>query len=666
MSSQALQKATSKGDFNVSDLNDHCLMLILLQLPLRDLNSIGLTCHRFHDIVGTVYKYHKNFKTFDPTRMAKRYYRGDSFAHSVQQINGYLKAFGKLIEHIEFENPEIDRNTLATEFVNAVFSLIATFCADKFKSLKVPNIELSSESVAKSQRIFSNLTKIEIDRRNWARALPLCSNLETLIMRANLFNLPWNFNHQFPKLKTLEIELTGLSDFRYKHPPPLEPFIDRHPNLTRFSLHWTNISKIFNLAAIARLKYLEELILVDRIIHYSWEDYDNPGSPQDYKPLESLTKLRVLNISFYTRDSFSQFLHNSAAVNTLEHLTIRNCVINQQFVDGLSRFRNLKHLSIDAIDALPHANETAAWDVKWHRLRNLDSINELHFFWIMDPTTIYNMLENLVSNDLAINTLTLQYCYFDAKVFSNVLKFHNLQYLYLNLQGETSLIDTQFYQAITDTVDWPSLKQLNQIKVFSFRMGIPKLQYKPNLFLKNFLNNLGSRDTLQELSIYSAVVNGEIFQAIRNFPNLERIKFNGIKELEASHLTLIDNFKSITEFYINFFDVNDSVSWSERATEMARIYPTHEPYPWDQCLIDLVHRSPTLASLTFIHWDYIRVDRETPFKVEFYDELVDIVKNRIDSRKLVICVSPQIAPIPHYLNDFMFVEINEYNFSPLA
>lgn len=90
------------------------------------------------------------------------------------------------------------------------------------------------------------------------------------------------------------------------------------------------MAKLLNLHIISPLNDLEELIL---------KDFDQAEN------VESICKLRLRKIQISTTN-MSQFLQNSAANILLEHLDVRCCIIDNQFIDGLSRFRNLRHLTL--------------------------------------------------------------------------------------------------------------------------------------------------------------------------------------------------------------------------------------------------------------------------------------------------------------------------------
>lgn len=57
-----------------------------------------------------------------------------------------------------------------------------------------------------------------------------------------------------------------------------------------------------------------------------------------------LTKLRKSCILWPLYMDNSNFLQNSASVDTLAELAMVECEINESFINGLSRFRNLRRL----------------------------------------------------------------------------------------------------------------------------------------------------------------------------------------------------------------------------------------------------------------------------------------------------------------------------------
>lgn len=191
-----------RSTFKLMDLNDDCLLHLLRFLPLTDLNSIGLTCHRLRALVDMTYIHRRQMKCFNVTKMTERYSTNRNFNHSMEHINGYLNKFGKIIVHIDFEN----------EFgnVNKIFASIVMFCSDELKSLKLYNTGLKSETILNFRKIFSNLTKLELTKQpDLTKILPICSNLNTLSIEV-IGNYPLILNFKFPMLKIFQFDMSAI------------------------------------------------------------------------------------------------------------------------------------------------------------------------------------------------------------------------------------------------------------------------------------------------------------------------------------------------------------------------------------------------------------------------------------------------------------------------
>lgn len=187
--------------FKLMGLNDDCLLHLFRFLPLTDLNSIGLNCHRLRALVDMTCIHHRQNKCFDVTKIAERYLNYRNFNHSMKHINGYLNKFGKIIEHVDFENEFIN---VPSDIVNEIFAFIVMFCSDALKSLKLSNTGLNSKSILKFRKIFGDLTKLELrNQQKLTRILPICSNLNTLSIQVTA-NYPIILNYKFPMLKIFQ------------------------------------------------------------------------------------------------------------------------------------------------------------------------------------------------------------------------------------------------------------------------------------------------------------------------------------------------------------------------------------------------------------------------------------------------------------------------------
>lgn len=126
----------------------------------------------------------------------------------------------------------------------------------------------------------------------------------------------------------------------------------------------------------------------------------------------------------------------------------------------------------------------------------------------------------------------------------------------------------------------------------------------------------------------------EIFEAIQNFPNVESLRLGRIDQISDSHLRAFDKLRRIKEL------------------------ECFAPYHGSICqgIIGLVRRNPMLELLTL--WaDRKFYSRFGIFDMKRFKELVYIVKNRKNYRKLVIEVSEHSDEIKNIYHDKKFVEI---------
>lgn len=178
-----------------------------------------------------------------------------------------------------------------------------------------------------------------------------------------------------------------------KHLPSLQKFIECHNKLVKLSLNVLGFSINVDFAFISRLNYLEEFNIVN-------------GDTEDFRPLYALSQLRKLQKNIFPLRSrplpFHKFLLNSVAVETLKHLEMRTCKINQPLIDGLSRFRNLHYLSLDF-------SSTESAPLMYEPLRNLNSITEMRIAGCRDHDgeILSKLMNNLILSNLPLKKLEI-------------------------------------------------------------------------------------------------------------------------------------------------------------------------------------------------------------------------------------------------------------------
>lgn len=628
---------------SLCNLNDDCLISIFRHLPLKDLNSVRSTCHQLLNIVYGIYRYHSKLKNINIPRMMQRLSNVDSLEHRIKCLKEYLQQFGHLIEHIDFDNNETN---LPLAVIKEMCSDISMFSSDKLKSLKIYRVNFDDELLVNMRGIFNNLTKLDISDY-WTEVVPVCSNLDTLIINGYHSEHPFNLNSICPKLKTFQFK-TVLDHQQVLHyfnallqvshsSLALNKFIECQTSLVSLKLTLFGMTGI-NTESIANFKNLQELVLTcpkdERI---AWKT--------SYEPLYNLRKLREICIDY----KVSEFLLNSKSLETLQQLTISSCKINSALIHGLSRFRNLHYLSI-------HIDEYREMsDDVWKQLRKLNAITELYIDFEYIAEAVSKFMNNLVLTNLNMKTLTLSAGILTLEWFISLTKLESLESLNL-----TSLVLSEdgigiFPRNIdelhpVDQIDWKSFKRFNKLKkLVLYEVGLFPLS--DHRYLSQFFKELGSHSTLEQLSLSDFAAHDDIFQTTGNCPKLEKVEFNTIYLLNKSHLKMIENLKQMKQFAVNF------ITSSRRYRNML------DPKDPDnnltnQSVVDLVEKWPLLESLIWKEKSGVNDERgnfnEMVFiNIEFYDKLVDVVRNRNENRSLIVKFCPNIITVPYYAQKFV-------------
>lgn len=637
-----------KGSIQLMDLNEDCLISVCRQLSLEDLNSIGLTCHRLHEIVNINYKYQPKLQYLEAVQMADLHSNGDSIdQYGIVYTSEYLIRFGKYIRFIAINNSdEID---IPTEFVNEIFSSIVTSCSELLKSLEIRKVDLDPEFISNIDDMFNRLTKLDINcESNWTKILSKCTNIETLIMKYKLDDIPLKLNFVFPQLKIFEIQFTYHSEdekaLQSNHLPSLTRFIGRHTKLVKLSLRLT-VAENFNLAIIGHLKELEKFLLLDLDLN----DQFNIQNPLSLEPLYKLKKIKTISMNYYPT-SFIQLLTKSNIVESLEVLQIHYCTIDQSFILGLRRFHKLRDLTlwVTKID-----NELA--DDIWSQLPELNSVTELLMAvspYLPDSSPM--LFINSFINNRRLKILKIIGGVFNAQMLNELSKLENLEELRLHF----NVIDDEHFG---NQIDWQSFKRLNHLKILWVQ-----IRNSQNKNLSLFLDNLGSHDTLREISFKQASVSDEIFKSISKFQNLNDIyicfdTINGM--MDKSHFNMVRYFKHLKYLKYLYFGCKDYYIIDGSRENSA----STDPESILTNILHLVKICPVLEHLN-VRAPRFNIDLEEDENIhekivvngEFYDKLVDIVKNRHENHHLTIDFVPKRGKIPHHSTGKQFVQLRHF------
>lgn len=636
MNSSPLASSPVSLHIELLDLNDDCLLAVLRKLSLNNLNSTGLTCRRLRCLVNMTYKHHDQIQCFDVRKMAFYFRNSNSddirkrdpkYDHQwIQNINGYLNKFGKIIEKIEFN--ELGPISIPSEFTNEILTFILGFCSNALKSVKLHHINILPKSISNAQEIFSHLTKLDDNEHlNWVTILPMCRNLETLLLEFPEAEAVLNLNYDFPKLKTFHFKFNLSLPSRkrsrhrlFKHFPVLENFIRRHQNLNKLSINHGSWLE-FKMSTIVGLNDLRELCI---------------SAPQAIYPSPTYA-LRKFEVQWIDAPKCVQLLQNTT--ETMEHLALGTFNVDQIFIDALSRFRNLHYLKWHFSG---NGNEISFTKIRWEPLRRLNFITELDVavyvpprFGVINNTIVSKLMDNLILNNFILKKLTLEISNLDR--FSDISQLIHLESFYLTIRvGSTRLHTLTENAKILDEisyrhVDWESFGRLTKIK--DFHLCILKRSVFTNQIITNFLNNLGSRDALQKIHLNSELniqntTDCEIFQAIRNFPNLENLELYNSLHFHSIHSTpKIQNSK---------FDMLNSL------TQMKRLICCHSHVILHNVdVINFVKRNPRLSAFVWCD-EFVGNGKDWSDVVGLREKLADVVKNRKDNRHLRVNLNHNI------------------------
>lgn len=487
----------------LSDLNDDCLIHLARFLPLTELNAVNATCRRFYGIVAknNLHKHHPTVTHFDIEALVKRYATEEgSREHPVECVQGYLERFGSIIEHIDFyiefrTEPE-DR-----KLTNDIFAFIVVNCSSALKSLRMFDIVLHSDAIAKGHLMFANLTTLVTDNQsNWPQIFPLCENLNDLGLHIDNWDSSFNLDYTFPKLRHFHIffveqadvddvgaqendtdENTAAVEHNNEHnvsdtgmvwlANELSLFLQRHVDLTLLSL---KLPRGISTGIIGRLANLEQLCLNGKL-------HDEPLNPESLCHLSKLHKFEIIN---YMDLDYAPFLRRSAAAQTLVHLTLDDCTFDAAFFHGLSRFRRLRSLTLS--QNLDFPNEHVP-DAVWRQFHQFNDLVELHFYDVCQEVG-EQFVRHLTGTYRSLQILTLfgHRWTMNDDLVAVIAKFEGLQQL-------------KCLMAMVGAIDWQPFGRLGELQLLLLHNTA---RDDSGSIEELVMNNLDLIDTLDSVHIH--------------------------------------------------------------------------------------------------------------------------------------------------------------------
>lgn len=145
-------------------------------------------------------------------------------------------------------------------------------------------------------------------------------------------------------------------------------FIQNHQNLSSITLKF---AASLDFSVIGQLKNLEELNLnFNYTTNTIYHAVELLTSLHQLNNLSKLRKLNVRNVGERNTVILSQFLNESASAESLETITMAQFIPDGSYINGLSRFQNLRYLNLSVY------NRTLAIpDAIWAKLERLNHLN---------------------------------------------------------------------------------------------------------------------------------------------------------------------------------------------------------------------------------------------------------------------------------------------------
>lgn len=174
-------------------LNDDCFLELFKYLSTQDLCAVKQTNQRLWNLVEYYFQSIYLHKERDV-----RLINLDG-----QQLKNVLEHCGKLIRHLTIDTPRLysdldDLNRNGTRNRDTYIShLIAKYCSDKLKRLRLENVFISGLATSDLRRVLSNLDTIDLNKcyGDADQFVKHCPNIRTIIQRNCAFFLTIQRNY---------------------------------------------------------------------------------------------------------------------------------------------------------------------------------------------------------------------------------------------------------------------------------------------------------------------------------------------------------------------------------------------------------------------------------------------------------------------------------------
>lgn len=321
---------------NLLDLNDDVLVEICIDYTVADLNSIASTCTRLRIIAHRVFSLrHKSNRLdvfIDPFDIGI-----NDFAAKRQELLSIFRNFGDLLTDLQvcFSRHHSDRSSFNTR----VYNSMVMYCTGKINRLELNWCgTLQLDQIVDAAALFRNVKELTVLLYS-SKGSESCFVSDTSqITKLNLrmFHSTEIVNYlsrDYPQLESLTLDTVFKLNLDLQE---IKKVLKRHPNINELHL---NRCPFPDLSLVDELPELRQLSISDA-------SYDT------LEPVARLDKLQQLSFAIDNEDeALIDFCNTSKSTQSLEDLSLKVYLFDRdRFLIGLTRFTNLKYLSIHSCE----------------------------------------------------------------------------------------------------------------------------------------------------------------------------------------------------------------------------------------------------------------------------------------------------------------------------
>lgn len=328
-------------DGNILQLNDDCFYHILKFIPIIDWCSLRETCSRLRTISD--YCFQRQVDTFQlaPTHVADSPFG----LLSLNECKHLIRIFGHFVTTLTINRKHFGNSTDP----GALVPLLDRYC-NALLDLKFVDVDLDEATIARCDRLFSNLHRLVIDRWSDAHSFVDCLARCVALKELELIRVPdidgvCLVNLRFDRLESFS--MNGCNDFDYS---VVKPFLLNHRQLKKVKI----LNTVFNADCIMAdvANTLVNLVELSLLIGPG-SQLETPSAPVEASvaKLNSLKKFEI-DLTFVTVDCANRLLSGLAINNNVDDLHLASFRTSDESIRRLCALKTLTTLKLTAANRL--------------------------------------------------------------------------------------------------------------------------------------------------------------------------------------------------------------------------------------------------------------------------------------------------------------------------